>query len=137
MPTMIESYRCFIASPGDVSHERAACLDVIEEINEAFQDTTKVSITPICWENKSTPEKGEYGQEVLNAQLKPEESDIFVCIFGSKIGMPTKVAESGTVEELKRAIGSFNARNCHDLYIYFKVGVAPIDEEQKNKLSQN
>ena len=72
MPTMIESYRFFIASPGDMQVEREACLDVIKEINEAFQDCTNITIAPICWENNSTPQKGDYGQGVLNVQLKPE-----------------------------------------------------------------
>ena len=57
------------------------------------------------WSTDSYPDAQETGQGAINKQLI-DSTDILVAIFWSRIGTPTATAESGTVEEIQRAIAA-------------------------------
>lgn len=50
--------------------------------------------------NHSYPESGDRPQALLNRQIVARE-DFLIGIFGTRLGTPTGVAESGTIEEIK------------------------------------
>jgi hypothetical protein len=55
---------------------------------------------PVKWETHASPEMGERPQAIINKQVV-RDSDILVGIFRTRLGTPTGVAESGTVEEIR------------------------------------
>jgi len=92
-----------IASPGDT----AAARDVVEQAilswNRDRSHADRVVLLPVRWEADAVPEMGSDGQSVINRQLV-DRADIVVALFHSRLGAPTERAESGTAEEIDRAV---------------------------------
>lgn len=87
----------------------------------------------LMWEKRSVPEYGGRAQAFLNKQLV-DRSDIVVVLFWVRFGSNTGVAESGTVEEIDRAVAAGKV-----VMIYFsEIPVAPtsIDLSQLAKLRE-
>jgi hypothetical protein len=91
-----------IASPGDVNSERDAVTDAIHEWNavNAHPDTLNILLHPIRWETHSFPESGDRAQALINRQIVGR-GDILIGLFGARIGTPTGIAASGTIEEIE------------------------------------
>ncbi|MFH4621427.1 hypothetical protein [Vibrio furnissii] len=51
-------FNVMIASPGDVSSERAIIRDVIYEWNAVHSETRNIVLLPVGWETHSSPEMG-------------------------------------------------------------------------------
>ena len=92
-----------IASPGDVKEERDAATRAIYEWNaiNANRGMINILLNPIRWETHSYPESGDRPQALLNRQIVAD-GDFLIGIFGAKVGTPTGVAESGTIEEIEQ-----------------------------------
>ena len=58
-------------------------------------------LLPLRWETHSAPEYGKRPQEVINRQVV-DQCDLLVGIFWTRIGSPTGVTDSGTLEEIER-----------------------------------
>lgn len=115
----------FVASPGDVSDERSALESIISELNRTWSRSLNLRLELIKWETDIHPAFGNYPQDVINQQLN-DEYDIFIALFWSKIGSPTDIAESGTIEEFNRAYNKYKADpNSVDIMIYFKDQAIP------------
>jgi hypothetical protein len=101
-----------IASPGDVNDERNAVTAAIHEWNaiNSHPDTINILLHPIKWETHSYPESGDRPQALLNQQIVTR-GDFLIGIFGVRLGTPTGVAESGTIEEIEqfRELGKYVA----------------------------
>jgi hypothetical protein len=123
-----------IASPSDVSQEREAVASAIRDWNasHAHPNSANILLNAIRWETHSYPQSGEHPQTLLNAQIV-EEGDILIGVFWSRLGTPTEVAESGTLEEIEqfRQAGKYVA-------LYFSDAPLPQnhDREQFDKLMQ-
>ena len=103
MPIEATVYRCLIASPSDVTVERAAIAETIESWNARWGETRGIRIEPVRWEHASTPGASPNGpQALLNRQLV-DGSDLAIGVFWTTVGTPTRAAQSGTVEELDLA----------------------------------
>lgn len=91
----------------------------------------------VKWETDIHPGFGKYPQDVINQQLN-DEYDIFIALFWSKIGSPTDVAESGTIEEFERAYKKYKIDpSSLDIMVYFKDQAIPpskMDFVQLQKL---
>lgn len=129
----------FVASPSDVSEERKALESIAYELNKTWSNNLNLRLELIKWETDSFPGFGDYSQDVINKQIN-DEYDVFIAIFWSKIGSPTKVSESGTLEELERAYNKYQ-KDAHsiDLMVYFKDQAIPpskIDSEQLKKIQE-
>ncbi|MCP1399491.1 DUF4062 domain-containing protein [Bacillus thuringiensis] len=96
-------YRVLIASPSDVSKERELIPEVINKWNTVHSEEKKVVLLPVKWETHSTPQMGSRPQEIINNQII-RNTDILVGVFWTKLGTPTGVKESGTVEEISQFI---------------------------------
>lgn len=95
--------RVVIASPSDVAEERGVARDVILEWNAVNAEDRATVLLPILWETHAVPAMGERAQEVINKQLI-RDADVLVGVFWTRIGTPTGVAPSGTVEEIEEHV---------------------------------
>lgn len=122
-----------LCCPGDVSKELKVAERVIDEWNQINWDATGCGLMTQHWRTSSVPDLGERAQRVIDRQLI-DDSTIVVGIFWKRLGTPTGLAESGTVEEIDRAVH-------HDIrtMVYFSNREAPrmvIDAEQVKSLEK-
>lgn len=131
MPSNAIRYEVLIASPGDVVTERDIIEGVIRDWNSAHSRTSNVTLQCRRWELDAVPEAGERAQGVLNRQLV-DEADILIGVFSARLGTPTGVAPSGTVEEIERVRGSQKP-----VLLYFSKAAVPRnhDPEQLSMLN--
>src|SRR3712207_6067022 len=99
MPYPAFVYRVLIASPSDLSEERDQLRQVVYYWNTDNSKPMQIATLPVMWETDSFPAVGERTQAILNEQLA--DCDILIGAFWMRIGSPTGVAESGTVEEIE------------------------------------
>lgn len=122
-----------IASPSDVQEEREIAVKTIQEWNELHSSSKQVVLLPVRWETHTTPEYGARPQELINKQIV-DECDILIGIFWTKLGSPTGVADSGTLEEIDRVASSNKP-----IMLYFSratMDPEQIDTEQLIKLRE-
>ena len=96
-------YKVFIASPDDVKEEREIVRSVLMRWNAINAETKHIILLPVGWETHSSPVTGITAQEYINDEVLAD-CDILIGIFWSKVGSPTKNAESGTIEEINRHV---------------------------------
>lgn len=133
MPFPAQVFRILIASPSDVAEEREMAVRAIQGWNDLNAADRQLVLLPLRWESHSAPEYGTRPQEVINRQVV-DHCDLLVGIFWTRVGSPTGVAESGTVEEIERV-----ANAGHPVMLYFsqtKQDPEKIDIEQLAKLRE-
>jgi len=96
-------YNVMIASPGDVELERSIVRDVVADWNAANASATRKMLQPVGWETHSAPDMGDRPQSIINKQVL-QQSDLLVAVFWTRLGTPTGVATSGTVEEIEEHV---------------------------------
>ncbi|OQQ04103.1 hypothetical protein BK411_19430 [Vibrio splendidus] len=124
-------FRVLIASPSDVCEEREIAVRTIQEWNDLHSHDRQIVLLPLRWESHSSPEYGRRPQEVINRQIV-DDCDFLIGVFWSKIGSPTGLKESGTIEEIDRVA---NANK--PVMLYFsnaKKDLEELDLEQLSKL---
>jgi hypothetical protein len=97
--------KVMIASPGDVAAERQTVRDVITEWNHIHSEDRGLVLMPIGWETHSAPTMGDRPQAIINKQVLAN-CDLLVAVFWTRIGSPTGVAVSGTVEEIREHLNA-------------------------------
>jgi hypothetical protein len=126
-------FRVLIASPSDVVEEREIAVKTIQEWNDLNAAERQLVLLPLRWETHSAPEYGHRPQEVINRQVV-DNCDVLVGIFWTRVGTPTGIADSGTLEELERVAGGGKP-----VMLYFsqiKQDPEKIDIEQLSKLRE-
>lgn len=115
----VTELKIFLASPGDVVVERRIVEEVLKELNITYGNANGISLRLLNWEDYSYPGMGEDPQSVINNQI-PNDYDVFLCVFWTRIGTATNRAQSGSVEELEIALS--RVENGEDVQImgYFK-----------------
>ncbi len=85
-------FRVFLASPGDVQHERMLAREVIDQVRAERAFRERVHLECIAWDQPGVEVAMEAGltpQEAIKRGLpKPCECDLVVVIFWSRIGTP-------------------------------------------------
>lgn len=99
------TYKVLIASPSDLAEEREAATGAVNEWNAQHAAVEAVVLLPVKWETHATPTTGVRPQKAINRQLV-KDSDILVGMFWTKLGTPTGMADSGTVEEVDQFVES-------------------------------
>lgn len=94
-----DTYRIFIASPSDLTEERIAVTRAVHEWNDKHAEAEKVVLLPLKWETHLLPQFCDRPQQAINDDPL-SQCDMLVGLFGTKLGTPTGVAKSGTVEEI-------------------------------------
>lgn len=124
-------FRVLIASPSDVIEEREIAVKTIQEWNDLNSSERQIVLLPLRWETHTAPEYGKRPQEVINRQMV-DHCDLLIGIFWTRIGSPTGVNDSGTLEEIDRAASAGKP-----VMLYFsKVKKDPdeIELDQLNRL---
>lgn len=129
---MNSSIKIALCGPSDVTTEIQKAKEVINEFNQREFANCNVFLKHLHWEDNSTPDMSKRVQEILNFQII-DEADIVVAIFRNRIGTSTGLYDSGTEEEIKRAVTQKKR-----VMIYFSSieTTVEIDENQKNKLEK-
>lgn len=133
MPYEARVLKVMIASPGDVSAERQTVRDVLTEWNHMHSEDRRLILMPIGWETHSSPTMGDRPQAIINKQILGN-CDLLVAVFWTRIGSPTGVAVSGTVEEIQEHLNAGKPA-----MIYFSAApVRPdsVDERQYAALKE-
>jgi hypothetical protein len=124
-------FRILVASPSDVKEERNIVSQVIQEWNDLYSYEKKVVLLPLKWETHSSPELGTRPQAIINEEVV-DYCDLAIGVFWTRVGSPTGISVSGTIEEIER-VG--NAGKTVMLYFsQAKVEPDAIDFEQYQKL---
>lgn len=92
-------FRLLIASPSDVEEERDIAVKTIQEWNDLNSAERQIVLLPLRWETHTAPEYGKRPQEIINKQIV-DHCDLLIGIFWTRIGSPTGVEDSGTLEEI-------------------------------------
>ncbi len=121
--------RVMIASPGDVLQERQIVRDVIRDWNVVHAEDRRVILMPLSWDTHASPEMGERAQAIINKQVL-KEADLVVAVFWTRLGSPTGVSPSGTVEEIEEHI-----RNGKAAMIYFSDAPVRLDSVDNSQYS--
>ncbi|WP_442507241.1 hypothetical protein SH528x_006147 [Novipirellula sp. SH528] len=125
--------KVMIASPGDVAAERQTARDVIYEWNCIHSEDRALVLMPVGWETHSAPSMGDRPQAIINKEVLMN-CDLLVAVFWTRIGSPTGVAASGTVEEIEEHLNAGKPA-----MIYFSsTPVRPdsVDEAQYSALKE-
>ncbi len=133
MPRLSTVYDVLIASPSDVGTERQEALKVIAKWNAVYSQKEGVILNPILWETHSWPKFGDRPQAILNEQMV-NGCDILIGFFWTRIGTPTGLEESGTVEEIKKF-----SKAKKQISLYFSmcpINPDSINNEQYEKLKK-
>jgi hypothetical protein len=120
MSPQYRKLRIFVASPGDVESERKQLADVVAELNltmSAIAPEKNCILELVRWETHVHPGLGRDAQDVVNEQIGPY--DIFIGILWKRMGTPTRVARSGTEEEIRRAYAAWRENKALPVLIYF------------------
>jgi hypothetical protein len=94
-------YRVLIASPGDLAEERDRIERVVHGWNMTHADADRVVLLPVRWETHAVPEYGARPQDVINRGIVAD-CDILIGAFWTRLGTPTGISESGTLEEIEQ-----------------------------------
>ncbi|KAA6437959.1 hypothetical protein FQ330_00235 [Agrococcus sediminis] len=97
--------QAMISAPGDIPEvHRGAIHSAMRRWNIDHGKMHSIIFLPADWTEGSTPGvAGEYAQELINEQLV-DVSDLAIVVYTDKLGTPTPVSGSGTVEETDRFI---------------------------------
>jgi hypothetical protein len=126
-------FQVLVASPGDVNEERMIITEIIHEWNDINSHDRRVVLLPLRWETHSTPELGSRPQEIINRQVA-DKADMVIGAFWTRLGTPTGDAESGTAEEISRAVAAGKP-----VMLYFsrsKVDLETVDLDEYRKLQE-
>lgn len=96
-------YRILVASPGDVEDERNVVSEVIDRWNALNAASQHIVLLPVKWESHSYSSVGDRPQAFINEQVL-RQCDLLIGVFWTRLGSPTGVSESGTVEEIETFI---------------------------------
>ncbi|ESX21372.1 hypothetical protein [Mesorhizobium sp. LSJC264A00] len=133
MPFSSTVFNVLIASPSDVPEERATIAQSLHEWNSLqAQDQGKI-LLPVMWETHSAPAMGDRPQGLINEQVV-RGCDILIGSFWTRLGSPTGIEESGTVEEIKWFLA-----NKKPVMLYFSkahVELDSVDLSQYQKLKE-
>lgn len=130
MTRSITEVKVFVASPGDLKAERDALAEVIEDLNDTFDD---LHVRLLRWEQDTVPAMGR-PQGLVNEQLG--DYDIFIGLMWRRFGTSTGVAESGTEEEFNRAYERWQQTGKPPIMFYFceRSGAMPRNAEEVEQL---
>lgn len=132
---MIEAkvLKIVFCGPGDVGTELNIAAKVIQSWNLENFDRLNCGLQLSNWKTDAVPTMGERGQAVINDQLI-DQSDLMVAVFWRRFGTPTGMHDSGTAEEVQRAM----ARDI-PVMLYFSDIEAPTvetDAGQNERLNE-
>jgi tetratricopeptide (TPR) repeat protein len=136
MPQQKMLLQVFVASPGDTQEERIRLEAVVGELNRGIGSTGALYLELVKWETHARPAAGRPQQVVFDTTTSP---DILIGIFSQRLGTPTGLAASGTVEEIENALSfwrQYQGGRAHriEIMLYFKQ--PPFDVRTEDDIEQ-
>ncbi len=126
-------FNVLIASPSDVPNEREAIAASLHEWNALNSAETGKVLLPVMWESHSAPSMADRPQALIN-ELVVKPCDMLIGAFWTRLGTPTGVEDSGTVEEIKLFLSKQKP-----VMLYYSDAPVPrgkIDTKQFDKLEE-
>lgn len=126
-------FNVLIASPSDVPEEREAIAASLHEWNALNSAETGKVLLPVMWESHSAPSMADRPQALINEQVV-KSCDMLIGAFWTRLGTPTGVEDSGTVEEIKLFLAKQKP-----VMLYYSDAPVPrgkIDTKQFDKLEE-
>lgn len=123
--------RIVFCGPGDVAKELNIAAEVVDQWNRDHFDSLNCGLRLLNWKTDATPSMAERGQAVINRELI-DAAELIVAVFWRRFGTPTGMHDSGTAEEVIRAMSRDKP-----VMLYFSDIEAPMleeDPEQEAKL---
>jgi len=102
MSKNISFVKLAFCAPEDVTEELKIARSIVDEWNVNHGESRELFVKLLNWKSDARPGIGR-PQEVINHDIV-DGADILVGIFWTRFGTPTGIAESGTEEEIRRAI---------------------------------
>lgn len=121
MPFHASAVSVLIASPGDTADARNAILRETARWNGRYAAGRGFVLCPWLYELHATPQLGDRAQAIINRQ-GVDRADVVVAVFGHRLGTPTGIDISGTVEEINRAVELGKP-----VHVYFSTSQLPND----------
>lgn len=133
MPFSATVFNVLIASPSDVPKEREAIAASLHEWNALHSQSTGKVLLPVMWESHSAPSMADRPQGIINDQVV-KACDLLIGAFWTRLGTPTGLEDSGTVEEIKWFL-----KQGRPVMLYYSDAPIPrskIDTKQLDKLEE-
>lgn len=128
----LEELKILLASPGDVAKERRYVDEVVDEVNRTVAAKKGFWFRVIRSERDAFPGYGKDGQAILNEQIGDmQQYELLVSMLWNRIGTPTPRADSGTLEEVERAVKSWLRKRKPQIWIYFRQSAAHFATEEE------
>lgn len=122
-----QTWRVFVASPGDVKDERSRMPKVIDSLNKTLGQLFPVNIELWRWETDATPGAGE-PQALINVDL--DRADVVVVILWNRLGSPTSEGTTGTQSEVLRSLKRWREAGQPQVMIYFCQRPARLNRDE-------
>ena len=103
MPSDVLTYKCLLISPGDLTGARDEIRDAVTRWNAAIGEALEIKIELLAWETHGVPDASGSPQKVLNGQIV-DKADLGIALFWTRLGTPTELSLSGSVEEIERLL---------------------------------
>ena len=123
---MTDTFRIFLASPGDVSFLREQTEKTVAEVNGTFKRHS-CRFETFLWEYDVPPQRSQVVQQAIDAAAG-ETFDIFLGLLWHRFGTPVLEAGSGFEHEYTRAITTFQKSN-PDLQVWMCRYGAPFPQD--------
>jgi len=98
----IKTFNVVLCGPGDVAKEIGIAREVIIEWNQRNWEGLNCGLKDKHWETDVAPSMEARGQAIIDRDMI-DSADLVVAIFWKRLGTPTGLHDSGTVEEITRA----------------------------------
>lgn len=138
MPRTSKIIDIFLSSPSDVDEERLFIVNAAREWNSIRGKSTGVFLNVLTWEDAVAPNVSDRSQTVINEQIG-DDYDVYLGLMWGKLGSPTGMADSGTVEEFERALERYRGGEAVRLAMLFKTSDIPqsqLDGAQFDKVKE-
>lgn len=100
-----KGFEVFIASPSDVEQERDIIEEEVHKWNAKKSRNSQKVLVPTRWETNVHSLFGKSPQDNINEQIK-DRADLLIAVFWTKLGTPTPMADSGTVQEIEEHVNA-------------------------------
>ena len=97
-----KTFNVVLCGPSDVAKEIGIAREVIAEWNQRNFEILNCGLKDHHWNTDAIPSMAARGQAVINHDLI-DSADLVVAIFWRRLGTPTGLHDSGTIEEITRA----------------------------------
>jgi hypothetical protein len=126
-------YRVLLSAPNDIVQEIRVVKESLDTWNIINSYTSKKYLELVHWSTHTYPKAGSSPQSIINKQIV-NDADIIIALFWTRLGTATEDFESGTVEEIEKAISAGKS-----VMVYISkqpVLIDSVDIEQYNKVKE-